>query len=85
MKGSMFKMWKVDATSTQINFIFLTQKCQKIKNLNMMGTEFFRISKTNLKTTLTGTFKVADKELTQIPFHLHKESMNKIISEILGT
>lgn len=31
MKGSMFKMWKVDATSTQINFIFWPRNAKKLK------------------------------------------------------
>lgn len=43
-----------------------------------MGTEFFRISKNNLKITLISTFKRGAQD--SIPFHLHQESMNKIIS-----
>lgn len=50
----------------------------------MMGIEFFRIFKINLKIILIGIFKVVDKELIQILFYLYKELMNKIIFEILG-
>jgi len=49
-----------------------------------MGTEFFKILKKTLKTTLMGTAPSRLVRRNRFKYHLHKESMNKIISGILG-
>lgn len=67
----------------KINFIFWPGTDQELENwVWQMGTEFFRVSKNNLKATLISTFKIGEKDL--IPFYLHQELMNKIISGIFG-
>ena len=60
----------------KISFIFWLKSAPKLDSWRIQD-------KTSLQT-LKGTFQSGEKELTQILFHSHEETVNKIIPGTLG-